>query len=164
MNDTLTLTGIVATDPQSRTTTSGVQMTSFRLASSQRRFDRAAGRWIDGDTNWYSVTAFRHLGSNAGRSLVKGDRVIVVGRLRIRQWEQAERSGSSVDLEADTIGHDLSWGTSVYSRVRTTAPEHGPGAGSGSGAAAEESFPETVPDTAAGALVPAPREAEPVPF
>lgn len=156
MNDTLTLTGVVATDPQSRTTTSGVHMTSFRLASSQRRFDRATGRWIDGDTNWYSVTAFRHLGSNAGRSLVKGDRVVVVGRLKIRRWEQAERSGSSVDLEADTIGHDLSWGTSVYSRVRTTTAE--------SASTADESFPDALPDSAAGAFAEAPREQEPVPF
>lgn len=156
MNDTLTLTGVVATDPQARTTTSGIPMTSFRLASSQRRFDRAAGRWIDGDTNWYSVTAFRHLGTNAGRSLVKGDRVVVVGRLKIRRWEQAERSGSSVDLEADTIGHDLSWGTSVYSRVRTTSAEPA--------STAEGSFPDALPDAGAEAFSAAPREQEPVPF
>jgi single-strand DNA-binding protein len=152
MNDTLTLTGVVATDPQCRTTTGGVEMTSFRLASSQRRFDRAAQRWVDADTNWYSVTAFRHLAAHSGRSLAKGDRVIVVGRLRIRRWEQAERSGSSVDVEADTIGHDLSWGTATYSRARATAQEPAK--------QADETFPETVAD----AFDAAPAEALAVPF
>lgn len=28
----------------------------YRLASTQRRYDTAAEKWIDGDTNWYTVT------------------------------------------------------------------------------------------------------------
>jgi hypothetical protein len=51
MSDTITLTGIVATLPRAITTGEGLAITSFRLASSQRRFDRAQERWVDGETN-----------------------------------------------------------------------------------------------------------------
>ncbi|MEN9752068.1 MAG: hypothetical protein RLZZ600_1115 [Actinomycetota bacterium] len=126
MSDTITLTGLVATTPRHLTTSEGLAITSFRLASSQRRFDRAAQRWIDADTNWYTVSAFRALATNAATSVVKGDRVIVTGRLRIRDWENTDRSGTTVEVEADTIGHDMFWGTSVFTRVSAASLDADP--------------------------------------
>lgn len=121
MSDTLTLTGLVATTPRHLTTSEGLAITSFRLASSQRRFDRANQKWIDADTNWYTISAFRGLASNAALSIQKGDRVIVSGRLRIRDWENTDRSGTTVEIEAENIGHDMFWGTSVFTRVSSSA-------------------------------------------
>jgi len=117
MEDTITLTGLVATTPRFLTTSDGLSITSFRLASSQRRFDRAVGRWVDSDTNWYTISSFRALSENAAESIQKGDRVVVVGRLRIRDWENTDRSGTTVEVEATVIGHDLGWGTATYKRV-----------------------------------------------
>jgi len=117
MSDVITLTGLVATTPRHLTTSEGLAITSFRLASSQRRFDRAQQKWIDADTNWYTVSAFRALATNSAVSVVKGDRVIVTGRLRIRDWENTDRSGTTVEIEADSIGHDMFWGTSSFTRV-----------------------------------------------
>jgi single-strand DNA-binding protein len=117
MTDTITLTGIVATVPRHLTTTDGLPITSFRLASTQRRYDRSSQSWVDGDTNWYTVTAFRRLASNASSSLQKGERVVVTGRLRLREWESGERTGLAVEVEADAIGHDLAWGTAQYRRT-----------------------------------------------
>ncbi len=116
MTDSITLTGLVATAPRHIVTSEGLPITSFRLASTQRRFDRPNQKWIDGDTNWYTVTAFRQLAINSAGSVGKGDRIVVTGRLRIREWENGERTGTNIDVEADSIGHDLSWGTSVFSR------------------------------------------------
>jgi single-strand DNA-binding protein len=121
MSDTITLTGLVATAPRHIVTSEGLPITSFRLASAQRRFDRSQERWIDGDTNWYTVTSFRQLAVNAAGSVAKGDRVVVSGRLRIREWENGERGGTNVDIEADAIGHDLAWGTSRFSRSIATS-------------------------------------------
>lgn len=121
MTDSITLTGLVATAPRHIVTSEGLPITSFRLASTQRRFDRSKERWIDGETNWYTVTAFRQLAINAAGSVGKGDRILVTGRLRIREWENGERTGTNIDVEADAIGHDLSWGSSVFTRSITSS-------------------------------------------
>jgi single-strand DNA-binding protein len=120
MTDLITLTGLVATTPRHITTSEGLAITSFRLASSQRRYDRVQQRWIDGDTNWYTVSAFRNLAQNAATSVSKGDRVVLTGRVRIRDWENTDRSGTTVEVEAESVGHDLTWGTAVYTRTTTT--------------------------------------------
>lgn len=120
MTDQLTLTGLIATTPRHIVTSEGLAITSFRLASQQRWFDRKAGRWSDGETNWYTVTAFRDLAVNASQSLNKGDRVVTVGRLKVRDWSNDDRSGTSVEVEADSLGHDLLWGVTDYMRVART--------------------------------------------
>ncbi|TQL47706.1 single-strand DNA-binding protein [Homoserinimonas aerilata] len=116
MTDTITLTGLVATDPKHLTTGEGLSITSFRLASTQRRYDRSKQSWVDGDTNWYTVTAFRRLATNVSVSLVKGQRVLISGRMRVREWADGQRKGISVEVEAESIGHDLLWGTSSFTR------------------------------------------------
>jgi len=117
MSDTITLTGLVATTPRHLVTSEGLPITSFRLASTQRRFDRATQAWTDGDTNWFTVTAFRHLATNAVGSIVKGQRVLVTGRLRVREWQTDDKRGTNVEVDAEALGHDLSWGTAVFTRT-----------------------------------------------
>ncbi len=117
MTEQVSVTGLVATTPRHLVTQDGLPITSFRLASSQRRFDRKENKWIDGETNWYTVTAFRQLAINASTSVSKGDRVTVLGKLRVRDWDNGERAGTSVEIESDSIGHDLAWGTSAFTRT-----------------------------------------------
>ncbi len=117
MSDLITITGNIATEPERRRTATGVPVTTFRLASSQRHFDRAKSEWVETSTNWYSVSAFRDLAEHVGDSLHKGERVILTGRLRLREWETAAKRGLSVEIDADAIGHDLRWGTSRYLRA-----------------------------------------------
>ena len=117
MSDTITITGLIATTPRHVVTSEGLPITSFRLASSQRRFDKAAEKWVDASTNWYTVTSFRQLAVNAVPSLGKGDRIVVSGRVRVRDWQTDERTGTTVEIEAETIGHDLFWGTAQYTRT-----------------------------------------------
>ncbi len=123
MSDIITLTGLVATDPRHIVTSEGLPITTFRLASTQRRFDRSQERWVDGDTNWYTITAFRQLAMNSAGSVKKGERVVVTGRLRIREWQSGERNGMNIDIEADALGHDLAWGTTSFTRsISSTSP------------------------------------------
>jgi single-strand DNA-binding protein len=116
MSDLITVTGLVATVPRHLVTSEGLAICSFRLASTQRRFDRSKDRWIDAETNWYTISTFRQLATNAAGSISKGERVIATGRLRIREWENGDKSGTTIEIEADAIGHDLSWGTTAFSR------------------------------------------------
>ena len=141
MPDLLTLTGIVATDPRHIVTNSGLDITSFRLASGQRRFDRDQKKWVDAETNWYTVSTFRQLATNVESSVVRGQHVVVTGRLRIRAWESGDKSGTTIEVEADAVGHDLCWGTSVYTKSLSAGSPEGQGAGQAVGSGAGDGQP-----------------------
>ena len=126
MSDSFSVTGLVATTPRHLVTQDGLPITSFRLAASTKKFDKQANRWTEGETNWFTVTSFRQLAINSATSVSKGDRVVVMGRLRVRDWDNGERAGTSVEIEAETLGHDLVWGSSSFVRtvnVREDQPE-----------------------------------------
>jgi single-strand DNA-binding protein len=117
MSELVTVAGLVATTPRHLVTQDGLPITSFRLAASHRKFDRALNKWIDGETNWFTITAFRQLAINTAGSVSKGERILVTGKLRVRDWDNGERAGTSVEIEADSIGHDLCWGNSAFTRT-----------------------------------------------
>jgi single-strand DNA-binding protein len=116
MSDSLAVHGFVATRPRHLVTEDGLPITSFRLVTTRRRFNRQTSAWESVDTNWYTVSAFRQLARNVASCVTKGDPVIVSGRLSVREWE-GERSGVTVEIEADAVGHDLGWGNSSFSRT-----------------------------------------------
>lgn len=120
-----TVVGNVVTDVRFTTTrTGGLAAASFRMASTPRRYDRDAGAWVDGETVFLTVNCWRALAEHVASSLGKGDPVLATGRLRVRAWEKEERRGSSLELDANAVGHDLSRGTSAFRRmVRTTGTE-----------------------------------------
>jgi single-strand DNA-binding protein len=122
MSDTITIVGNIVTTPENKRTQSGLSITTFRVASSQRRFDRATAAWTETGTNWYSVSAFRGLADHAFQSLRRGERVVLTGRLRLRQWDNGTKQGTSADVEVDAIGHDLLWGTTVYTKDAEARP------------------------------------------
>lgn len=117
MQDTITLRGRIATDPAERTTPNGVTVVNFRMATTERRFDRAAGQWVDAHTNWYNVAVFGRQATNVLQSTKKGNPLVVVGRQRIRDWSTEDRSGTSVDVVADAVGLDLNFGTCAYNKT-----------------------------------------------
>ena len=117
MSEIITVAGLVATTPRHLVTQDGLPITSFRLAAAHRRFDRKENKWVDGETNWFTITSFRQLAINSAGSISKGERVLVTGKLRVRDWDNGERAGTSVEIEADALGHDINWGTSVFTRT-----------------------------------------------
>ncbi|MDZ4091981.1 MAG: single-stranded DNA-binding protein [Arthrobacter sp.] len=138
MSDNITVRGFVATEPKSSTTPGGVATATFRLGSTERRFDRATNAWIDGNTNWFRVQGYRQLAGNIGCSVKKGQKVIVVGRLKLRSWEHDGRIYHSAEIDADSVGHDLTWGSANYIRTAGNGPQaaagpDGPGAASPEG-------------------------------
>jgi single-strand DNA-binding protein len=123
MNEPLTVTvmGNVAQDVRHVTTEHGVPITTFRLASTRRQYDRAVGRWVDGETAFVNITCWRALADHVQASVSKGDPLVVIGRLRIRPWEREGYKGKSVEIEAFTVGHDLNRGTSAFRRTEARA-------------------------------------------
>ncbi|MEV6978001.1 single-stranded DNA-binding protein [Kitasatospora sp. NPDC093806] len=115
MNETLvTVIGNVATEVTYTETAGGVPVANFRLASTERRYDRSRDGWVDGETQWVTVTAWRALAGHLIGSLSKGDPVVVSGRLRVREWADGEAKRSRVEIDARSVGHDLSRGTARF--------------------------------------------------
>lgn len=122
MNETLTtIVGNVISDVTPRRTANGVRVVGFRMASNERRFDKATGQWIDGDKLYVSVTCWRKLAQGVSGSLVKGDPVVVTGRLYTREYEFEGKRRSVTELEATAVGPDLSRCTADVTRVRREA-------------------------------------------
>ncbi|MFC8038452.1 single-stranded DNA-binding protein [Paenarthrobacter sp. NPDC057355] len=121
MNDMITVRGFVASDVKTSTTTRGTATASFRLGTTERRFDRASNTWVDGNTNWYTVQSFRYLAGHVGCSVKKGQRVLVLGKLRLRQWEHEGRIYHVAEIDAESVGHDLMWGSANFTRMNGTA-------------------------------------------
>ncbi len=118
MGETLvTVVGNAATRPELKVTAAGAAVTRFRLAATERRYDRAGERWTDGHTNFYTVWARRSLGENVAASVGVGEPLVVQGRLRVREREDRGQSYVSADIDAVTVGHDLTRGTSAFRRV-----------------------------------------------
>lgn len=112
--------GWVATDPR-EVVGDGVPYTSFRLAHTPRRRN-AAGEWVDGETVWFTVKAWRDAAFNIAASLRKRDPVLVQGRLRVETWQRGDDKGTTLVLEADAVGHDLMRGTTLFARRKNVHP------------------------------------------
>lgn len=119
MNDIFTtVIGNAVTDVSLRTTTTGVSVASFRIASNPRRFDKATNSWIEQETNFLTITAWSQLAENVALSVHKGQSLVVSGKLKVRQWQDGEKNGTSVEIDAVSIGHDLNWGTSEFTKIK----------------------------------------------
>ena len=114
----VTVVGNLVADPRLTSTPNGQPVASFRLASTPRRFDRAAGEWRDGATLFVNVTCWRGLAENVATSLKKGQSAIVIGRLSVRPYESKEgEKRQSVDIDAMAAGPDLSRVVTVVKRA-----------------------------------------------
>jgi single-strand DNA-binding protein len=119
MNETfVTLSGWLGGDVSVREA-GGVPVATFRVASTPRRYQRRTDTWEDGDTQWYSVNAWRALAENCDRSLRRGDPVVVHGKLNAHVWtNKAGLEVTTFEVEAVFVGHDLNRGTSAFERRR----------------------------------------------
>ncbi len=114
----VSLTGYVATEPSYRTVGSGTPVLSMRVGWTRRRRDYTTGEWSDGNTSFVTVTCWRKLAENLSKCLRKGDPVVVRGRLDVRSYvnKDGERR-ISVDVDAHSLGHDLSRGVANFQRT-----------------------------------------------
>nr|BFE82264.1 hypothetical protein GCM10020093_048650 [Planobispora longispora] len=117
MNDIyVTLTGNVAAPPRQHTFADGSRVTSLKVASTSRHFDRENQQWRDGETTYFGVRCFRGLADNVAQSVRVGQPVVVQGRLRIREFVHEGERRFMAEVEANSLGHDLRWGIGVFSK------------------------------------------------
>ncbi len=77
--------GNLTKDPELRSTTSGATVASFSIATN-RRWTNKDGQQQE-ETEFHNIVAWGKLAEICGQILYKGRKVLVVGRLRTRQWE-----------------------------------------------------------------------------
>jgi single-strand DNA-binding protein len=125
MNDAnIDLAGFVASDPTFKLLDSGTSTARLRVAYTERRLNRETGEWGDGPTSFVTVLCWRTLADNVAMCLRKGEPVLVRGRLRVREYQDKEGASRSVtEVEASSIGHDLSRGVAHFSRTRRAPGE-----------------------------------------
>lgn len=120
----ITVVGNLVADPVRRELTTGGSNVTLRIASTERRWSAEEGRHVDGRTSFYNVTCWGYLADNVAQSLRKGERVIVHGKIVVREYSDAQdRPRTSVDIDARAVGHDLTFGTTNYTRFVRVATE-----------------------------------------
>jgi single-strand DNA-binding protein len=119
---TITIVGTLGRDPELRFTSGGQAVANMSVACSHRYQKKGSDDWTE-ETTWFNVTAWRELAENVASSLVKGNRVIVSGRMQNRKWvTDAGENRYAWDLVADEIGASVRWATAKADQTtRTTA-------------------------------------------
>jgi single-strand DNA-binding protein len=114
----ITLRGFVTAEPKLRqTVATETPYTEIRVGSTPRRLNRETGEWEDLPTSYFTVKCWRRLAVNASSSLGKGDMVVVRGRFYTHRWTDSQQQPRErVEIEADSVGHDLAYGWSHFLR------------------------------------------------
>jgi single-strand DNA-binding protein len=158
----ITLRGYLTAEPKlHQKTATAVPVTEIRVGSTPRRLNRETGEWLDAPTSYYTVKCWRRLAINAVSSLHKGDMVVIRGRFYMNNWvDNQQRQRSSLEIEADSLGHDLAYGWSHF--LRGTRPQPGRAEGVNAGEMARQdtgpSEPDGDGDYSVGGYVGDPRE------
>jgi single-strand DNA-binding protein len=134
-NNVITLVGNITDDPELRFTPGGAAVANFTVAVNQRRPAQGGG-WEDKLDGFFRCNCWRDLGENVAESLQKGMRVVIVGRLQQRSWEDQEGNRRSVvEVQVDEVGPSLRWATAtVQKSSRSTGGGDWGGRQSGPGA------------------------------
>jgi single-strand DNA-binding protein len=120
----IVLAGFVASAPSFRRTTRGTSTASLRVAYTPRHINRDTGEWADGETSFVTVLCWRTLADNVAMCLRKGEPVLVKGRLRVRPFQDKQgASRIAVEVDAQSVGHDLTRGVAHFSRTHRAAGE-----------------------------------------
>ncbi len=96
------IVGNLTRDPELRSTTTGVPVANFRIASN-RRFKDSAGDWKE-DVCYVGVVAWQKLAESCAARLKKGSAVYVEGELRSRTMDSDGGSKrSSIEIRAHHV-------------------------------------------------------------
>ncbi|MGH3251418.1 MAG: single-stranded DNA-binding protein [Trebonia sp.] len=120
----ITLRGFVTKEPTLRQTAlTATPVAEIRVGCTPRRLNRDTGEWQDAPTSYFTVKCWRRLAINARSSLHKGDMVVIRGRFYTNNWtDSQQRPRSTLEIEADSVGHDLAFGWSTFLRGTSTLP------------------------------------------
>jgi single-strand DNA-binding protein len=95
----LTIIGNLTGDPESRTTSGGVNVTTFTVAVNRR--NKKEGQ---PEADFFRVSAWRQLGENCLKFLAKGRKVAVVGPVSVHTYTGNDgNTRASLEVNADDV-------------------------------------------------------------
>ncbi len=143
----ITVIGNLTADPELRYTQSGVAVTNCRVAVNRRMRNSQTNEWEDKLDGYFTVNIWRDHAENVAESLKKGDRILVMGRLISRSYD--DRDGQTkwvTEIEADEVCPSLRWARAEINRVGRSSGGGRPSGGSGPAPMAQEPpTPDDVP-------------------
>jgi single-strand DNA-binding protein len=97
------IVGNLGRDPELRYTPNGRPVTEFSVAVNQSTKNQQTGEWVEA-TDWFRVSVWGQPAERAAENLRKGNRVLVDGRFRTREYETKDgRKGLSLEVTADSV-------------------------------------------------------------
>lgn len=98
--NTVTISGNLTRDPELRSLPSGNSVCNIRIAHNERY--KKDGDWAD-RPQYFDVTVWSGLGEYIAKNLTKGEKVVVSGRLKWREFEVDGNSRQAVDITAESV-------------------------------------------------------------
>ena len=95
----LTIIGNLTKDPEKRTTSTGVNVTSFTVAVNRKNNQEGQP-----EADFFRVTAWRGLADICAKYLAKGRKVAVIGSVSLHTYTTSKgEAGASLEVNADDV-------------------------------------------------------------
>ena len=101
------ISGNLTRDPELRTSPGGTNILNFGMAVNDRRKNGKTGEWED-YANYVDCVLFGNRAEFLSKTLKKGMRVFVEGKLRYSSWERDGQKRSKVEIVVDDVDFERS--------------------------------------------------------
>ncbi len=95
------LLGYLGHDPETKSTSGGKTVTTFRLATEERWKDNAGA--VQERTEWHNIEVWGAQAKTCAQYINKGRQVMVVGHLRTDLWEKDGQKHSRTKVVASRV-------------------------------------------------------------
>lgn len=110
----ITITGNVTKDPEMIYTANSKAIAKFSVATSYGKDDKK-------QTTYHDVKVFGEMAENVAKSIAKGCRVTVVGRLEKSTYDRKDgQKGYAVDIIAESVALDLRFRAAMVDETEQT--------------------------------------------
>lgn len=97
------LIGNLGQDPETRYSNNGSAISNITVATSKKIKNKETGE-TEEKTTWHRVVLFNRLGEVAGKYLKKGSKVMIVGQIQTRKWQdQQGQDRYTTEIVADKM-------------------------------------------------------------
>jgi len=112
------IVGNATKDPELRFTPGGAAVVSLSIAVNRRWQNKQTQEWEE-EVSYFDIVAWNELAENVAATVSKGMRIMVVGRLDQRSWEDKTTGDkrSKVEIVADEIAPSLRYATAEVTKV-----------------------------------------------